>query len=191
MNQPDSPSILNKTDYSILVFQERGVFFNKQILHPGESVSIKYKESGGLLPYHIHAVIGDESCFPGKTKSIKNLVSVAAVPVAFAGGALATAMSGGAINKASIIAGTALAKKASTIANALKEKKEKYPENFTGKSGLIIGGRRYIVIKGGFSQPLNIKEVSKKKYKKNEVKSMKFISSEDPQYTCVTGTNVM
>merc|ERR1712228_270583 len=117
--------------------------------------------------------------------------SVTAIPVTFVCGALATAMTAGAltgpslalaplvsgmvvngvvIDTAAIIAGTALATKASYVAQTLMKK---YPENFMSKTGLIMGGRRYIVIEGGLSEPLTINDVSKGKHKKFDAKSMK------------------
>lgn len=191
VNQKHSPTIFNSTPYSIVVFQERGVFFNKQILHPGESVDILYKESGGLLPYKIHAVVGDESCLPDSKKSLNNLASAMVIPAAFCAGAFAAAMTAGAlsgpslalaplvsgmvvrgvvIDAAVITAGTVLAAKASVIGEMLVEK---YPENFMSKTGLLVGGRRYIVIKGGLDKPLSINDVSKKEFKKLDIKAVK------------------
>ena len=41
------------------------------------------------------------------------------------------------------------------------------------RTGLLVGGQRYIVIKGGLDKPLSINDVSKKQYKKLEIKSIK------------------
>merc|ERR1712152_71972 len=69
-----------------------------------------------------------------------------------------------------ITAGTVLAAKASVIGEMLVEK---YPENFMSKTGLLVGGRRYIVIKGGLDKPLSINDVSKKEFKKLDIKAVK------------------
>ena len=92
-----SPTILNASNHSIVVFQERGILYNRQVLKPGEAVSMTKKQTGGkiLLPYKVHAMIGDESCLPTAQDSRKNLVKVTAIPAAFVAGCMATAISAG------------------------------------------------------------------------------------------------
>ena len=72
----NSPVIVNNTEYPIVVFLERGVLYNKKALLPGEAVSMTKKETGILLPYKVHAVLGDESALPSRADSIKNLAKV-------------------------------------------------------------------------------------------------------------------
>ena len=42
-----SPTIVNNTEYPIVVFCERGVLYNKQVLYPGEALTITRKQTGG------------------------------------------------------------------------------------------------------------------------------------------------
>ena len=98
ISRKHSPTIINQTKHTIVVFQERGVFFNRQVLKPNDALCITREQTGGgiLLPYYINALIGDESCLPDlKKKSIKNLACAALIPMAFVTGVLATALSAG------------------------------------------------------------------------------------------------
>ena len=92
-----SPTILNASKHTIVVFQERGTLFNRQVLEPGQAVSMTKKQTGGriLLPYKVHAVIGDEKCLPTAHDSRKNLIKVTAIPAAFVTGCMVTAVSAG------------------------------------------------------------------------------------------------
>merc|ERR1711933_214472 len=67
------------------------------------------------------------------------------------------------IDAAAIAAGTALAVKATVVAEQLLEK---YPENFMVKSGMLMGGRKYIVVTGGLEEPLKLIDTPKRKIKK-------------------------
>ena len=99
----DSPAIYNNTRYPIVVFLERGVLYSKQVLHPGEAVTMTRQQTGGFggpVPrnvggYKVHAVIGDERSLPTKTDSMKNMARVSIVPAAFVAGCLMTASSAG------------------------------------------------------------------------------------------------
>jgi hypothetical protein len=91
-----SPTILNASNHTIVVFQERGILYNRQVLAPGEAVSMTKKQTGGiLLSYKVHAVIGDENCLPTAKDSRKNLIKVTAIPAAFVTGCMVTAISAG------------------------------------------------------------------------------------------------
>lgn len=91
-----SPTILNASNHTIVVFLERGVLYNRQVLAPGEAVSMTKKQTGGMLvPYKVHAVIGDEKCLPTAKDSRKNLIKVTAIPAAFVTGCMLTAISAG------------------------------------------------------------------------------------------------
>ena len=76
------------------------------------------------------------------------------------------------IDAAAIAAGTVLATKASVLGEMLCKK---YPENFMSKTGLLVGGKRFIIIKGGLDAPLSINDVTKKKFKtlKLDMKTIK------------------
>jgi hypothetical protein len=96
--QPEhSPTILNASNHTIVVFQERGILYNRQVLEPGQAVSITKRQTGGriLLPYKVHAVIGNEKCLPTAKDSRKNLIKVTAIPAAFVTGCMVTAVSAG------------------------------------------------------------------------------------------------
>ena len=92
-----SPTILNASKHSMVVFQERGTFYNCQVLKPGEAVSMTRKQTGSapLLPYKVHAVVGDENCLPSSKDSTKNLVKVTTVPTAFVLGCFGAAITAG------------------------------------------------------------------------------------------------
>ena len=189
-----SPIIVNQTKHKIVVFQERGVFFNKQVLHPGEAVNITREQTGGgiLLPYYIHAMVGDESCLPDKKKSMKNLASVAVIPSAFIVGAMGAAISAGmlvgpaaalaplvsglyvngmVIDAAAVAAGAVLATRASVISDYLIKK---HPEKFMAKSKLLRPGRRLITLRGGIDDgPIQIVELSKREFKKLKIDTHK------------------
>lgn len=182
-----SPTIANCTEHTIVVFQERGVFYNKQILHPGEALSITKNQTGEILPYYIHAAIGDEQALPCRKKSLQNLASVAAVPTAFCVGALATAVSAGTLSgpsaalaplisgcvvrgvvfdAAAIAAGTVLASRVAAVSELIVKL---HPTKFIAKSKRLFPGRRFVTITGGLDDDLiinhNIKEEDFKKIK--------------------------
>lgn len=92
-----SPTILNASNHTIVVFQERGILYNRQVLEPGQAVSMTKKQTGGriLLPYKVHAIIGNEQCLPTAHDSRKNLIKVTAIPAAFVTGCMVTAVSAG------------------------------------------------------------------------------------------------
>lgn len=180
-----NPIIVNQTKYSIVVFQDRGVLYNKQVLLPGEALGISKKETAGnILPYHIHAVVGNEENLPTRAQSAKNLLLMAAIPTAFVAGTLLAASSAGTlagpsaalgrvasgmivrgvvIDSAAITFGAVVASRASAVAALLIEK---HPENFMTKSGIFFPGRRYVVIKGGVEEPLSITSVPERGFRK-------------------------
>lgn len=183
-----SPTILNASNHSMTVFQERGTFYNCQVLKPGEAVSMSRKQTGpfNLVPYKIHAIVGDESRIPSSRDSTRNLIKVTAVPVAFAAGCLATAISAGmlvgpsaalgplvsgtvvngvVIDSAALAAGGMVATRASAVADMLLKEK---PDFFVNKTGNIRPGRRYFVVSGGLADgTVGIEEMSEKKFEKN------------------------
>jgi hypothetical protein len=182
-----SPTIVNATKYSIVVFQERGTLYNPQVLGPGEALSLTKKETGGgiLLPYKIHALIGDETSLPTKKDSIKNLVKVTAIPTAFVAGCFATAISAGmlvgpslalaplvsgmvingvVIDSAALAAGGILATRAQMVTDLLLKQQ---PDKFMCKTGRLKPGRRYLVVKGGLSDgPVTIENVAEREFQK-------------------------
>lgn len=170
---PHYPTIVNQTEHTIVVFQERGILFNKQVLLPGEAVNITRFQNGSLiLPYFIHAAVGDERHLPTRQQSINNLVKSAAIPATFAVGAMAAIMSAGVlsgpsmalaplvsgmvvqgmvIDTAAIAAGTVMATRAIAVSQFLVKK---YPEKFMCKSQRLSPGKRFIVVTGGLETPL-------------------------------------
>jgi hypothetical protein len=189
-----SPSIVNCTEHTIVVFQERGILFNNQVLAPGEAVNISKGQTGGclLLPYYIHAAIGDERSIPDRRQSVRNLVSVAAIPTAFCVGVLATALTAGAltgpsaalaplvsgcvvqgvvIDAAAIAAGAVMASRAGVISELIIKK---HPTNFMIKSGRLRPGKRFVFITGGVSEALHIDgDVNEKQFLKLDIVSFK------------------
>lgn len=183
-----SPTIFNASNHSMVVFQERGTFYNCQVLKPGEAVSMTRKQTGGVgpfLPYKIHAVVGDESCLPSSKDSQRNLVKVTAVPAAFVAGCFATAISAGmlvgpsaalaplvsglvvngvVIDSAAIAAGGLVATKAQAVTDMLLRQQ---PDKFMHKTGSLRPGRRYLVISGGLSDgSVKVDDVSKGTFEK-------------------------
>ena len=192
------PTIINQSEHTIVVFQERGILFNKQVLQPGEAVNISRFQTGSfILPYYIHAVIGDERNLPNRQQSLKNLVSVAVIPTAFLVGALAAAMTAGVltgpslalaplvsgmivqgvvIDAAAIAAGTLLATRAVLVSEMLVKK---YPENFMCKSKRLMPGKRFVVITGGLQSPL----VMDTSVKERVVKKLRISTVKEPNDT--------
>lgn len=182
-----SPTILNASNHSMVVFQERGTFYNCQVLKPGEAVSMTAKQTGGvLLPYKVHAVVGDENCLPSSKDSTKNLVKVTTVPTAFVLGCFGTAIAAGmlvgpsvalaplvsgmvvngvVIDSAAIAAGGIAATKAQAVTDLLFKQQ---PDKFMCKTGSLRPGQRYLVVTGGLTDgSISIEDVSKKKFEKN------------------------
>lgn len=188
-----SPTIANCTEHTIVVFQERGVFYNKQILYPGEAVSIAKKQTpSDILPYYIHAAIGDEQALPCRTKSLQNLASVAVVPTAFCVGALATAVSAGTLSgpsaalaplvsgcvvrgvvfdSAAIAAGTLIASRVAVVSEFIVKNN---PTKFMAKSKRLFPGRRFVTITGGLEDDLLINHsVDESEFKKIKIHAFK------------------
>lgn len=187
------PTIVNQTNQTIVVFLERGIFYNQQVLAPGEAVSMTRLETGGiLLPYHVHAVVGDERNLPTRNQSARNLVSVAAIPTAFCLGALATAVSCGTlagpsaalaplvsglvvngivIDSVAIAAGALTASRAAVVTEMLIKK---HPENFMKKSPRLQPGKRFVVVTGGLNQgPLKIETIKERAFQKLQIETFK------------------
>jgi len=180
-----NPIIVNQTNCSIIVFQDRGVLYNKQVLLPGEAMGISKKETvGNIVPYHIHAVVGNEENLPTRAQSAKNLLLMAVIPTAFVAGTLLAASSAGTlagpsaalgrvatgmvvrgvvIDTAAVTFGAVVASRASTIAEMLIKK---HPENFMTKSGMFFPGKRYVVVKGGIEEPLSITTIPEREFQK-------------------------
>ena len=179
-----NPIVVNQTNHSIVLFLDRGVLYNKQVLAPGEAVGMTRKETAGtVLPYKIHAVVGDEKSLPTRRQSIKNLASTAVIPTAFIVGTLMAASSAGTltgpsralsraaggivvrgmvIDSAALAAGSMAANRACVIADKLLEKK---PENFSTKSGHLLPGNRCVVVKGGIDESLTITTIQEKAFR--------------------------
>jgi hypothetical protein len=189
--RPHSPTIVNQTNYSIVVFQERGFLYNQQILLPGEAMSMTPSQTTGnipLLPYHIHAVIGDERALPTRKQSMQNLVSVSVIPAAFCAAALATAMSAGTlagpsaalaplvtgmvvngvvIDGAAIAAGAVAANRAAVLSDMLLKK---HPNRFLARSARFQPGKRMVIVTGGMEEGnLAITPINEKEFRKLQI----------------------
>ena len=192
--QQHSPTILNSSKHTMVVFQERGTFYNCQVLHPGEAVSMTKKQTGGmpLLPYKVHVLVGDENCLPSPKDSQKNLLKVTAIPAAFVAGCFATAISAGmlvgpsvalaplvsgmvvngvVIDSAALAAGGIMATRAQAVTDMLLKTQ---PDKFMFKTGSLRPGQRYLVISGGLADgSVKVEEVKKKKFEKQYGSSIK------------------
>jgi len=196
-----SPTILNATKYSIVVFQERGTLFNRQVLRPGEALSLTKNETGGapFLPYKVHALIGDESALPTKKDSIKNLVKVTAIPAAFVAGCFATAVGAGmlvgpslalaplvsgmvingvVIDAAALAAGGIMATRAQMVTDLLLKQQ---PDKFMCKTGRLKPGKRYLVVRGGLADgSVTIDNIPERDFRKIQVTAWKKPLQDDP-----------
>lgn len=177
----NSPTIVNNTHYPIVVFLERGTLFNPQVLLPGQAVCMT-KEETGILPYKVHAVIGDEAALPTHHDSLKNLVVASIIPAAFCVGCLAAAYSAGTLtgpsaamtgmvrgmvvkgvvlDTATMAAGTAMASKAKFVSQLLLEKKK---DHFVAVSPTFLPGQRYLSVTGGLDHgAVKIEQVPRRK----------------------------
>ena len=176
------PFIINKTKYSIVVFQERGVLYNQQVLAPNEAVGISRLATAGLvLPYRVHAVIGDHRSLPTRAQSAKTLLRAAAIPTAFCA---ATLMSAGAlsgpstalaplvtglvigkavvIDAAAVAAGAVAANRAAVVADMIVKK---HPDKFMCRSKAYRPGKRYLCVTGGIDSDLGVEEMKESEYK--------------------------
>jgi hypothetical protein len=191
----DSPTIVNNTEYPIVVFLERGILYNKQVLRPGEALTLTRKETGGFhlrLPYRVHAVLGDEEDIPTTSDSLKNLAKVSAVPAAFVAGCLATAAAagalagpslalaplvsgmvvGGVVIDASALAGGAFAVSTAKKIAAVVVKNHK--EKLMGVTGMLKPGIKYLSVTGGLIHgPVKIDKISRRAFDKLEIMAMK------------------
>ncbi|CAB9511347.1 expressed unknown protein [Seminavis robusta] len=178
-----NPVIVNQTHQSVVLFLDRGVLYNKQVLAPGEAVAMPRSTNTGVpsvVPYKIHAVVGDEKSLPTRRQSMTNAFSTAVIPAAFIVGTLMAASSAGTstaltratasvvvkgmvIDSAALAAGSVTANRAAYIADRLIEK---HPENFAVKSGMLMPGNRFVVIRGGIEEPLTITCIKEQKFRK-------------------------
>eukprot|EP00934_Nitzschia_sp_Nitz4_P002652 Nitzschia sp. Nitz4//scaffold12_size214221//191433//192116//NITZ4_001534-RA/size214221-processed-gene-0.182-mRNA-1//-1//CDS//3329535122//2642//frame0 len=187
---PHSPTIVNGTNHTIVVFQERGTLYNRQVLQPQEAVSMSADETGGgwFLPYRVHAVIGDDKSLPSDADSMKNLVKVSAIPAAFIAGCFATAISAGmlvgpsvalaplvsgmvvngvVIDSAALAAGGLMATRAQAVTDFLLREQ---PDKFMNKTNRMRPGTRFLLVKGGLNDgPVSIDEISKREFQKQKV----------------------
>ncbi len=189
-----SPTIVNASNHTMVVFLERGTLYNRQVLRPGEAVSLTKKETGGgpFLPYKVHALIGDESSLPTKKDSIKNLVKVSAIPAAFVAGCFATAIGAGmlvgpsvalaplvsgmvingvVIDATALAAGGIMATRAQVVTDLLLKEQ---PDKFMCKTNRLRPGKRFLVVKGGLADgPVSIEDISFRQFQKLQVKAWK------------------
>jgi hypothetical protein len=189
-----SPTIVNATKHTIVVFQARGTLYNKQVLLPGEAVSMTRKETGGrwFLRYKVHALIGDESALPTGKDSVKNLVKATAIPAAFIAGCFATAITAGmlagpslalaplvsgmvvngvVIDSAALAAGGIMASRAQVVTDLLMKQ---HSDKFMAQTDRLKPGQRFLVVKGGLSDgPIVIENLSKHKFQKLAIMAWK------------------
>lgn len=185
-----SPCIINLTNHSIVVFQERGILYNKQVLAPGEAVSMTPAQTTGnvpYLPYYVHAVVGDEEHMPNvatRAQSVKNLVCVSVIPAAFICATLASASSAGAaaapstaaysmirgivikgvlIDSAALAAGALAASRASYVSDLLLKQQ---PTKFMAKSSSLKPGKVFVVVTGGVDSVLEIATIRERQFRK-------------------------
>jgi hypothetical protein len=179
----NSPTIVNGTNHTIAVFLERGTFYNKQLLQPGEAVSMTREQTGGglLLPYKVHAVIATDNdrALPTKADSIKNLLIVSATPAAFVAGVVTTVYSAGTYS-AAIKAGTVMVGRTQTIKGVLKKLQRTNGDDETAHMTTVVSrsflpGQRYLMVSGGLSDgtPITIEEIPKRNLNKIRIKAMK------------------
>ena len=189
---PHSPTIVNCTKFSVVVFQERGFLYNQQVLGPGEAISMTSSQTTGnvpLIPYHIHAVIGDERNLPTRKDSVKNLVCVSVIPAAFIAGTIMSAgtmagpsaalapmvsglvVRGMVIDTAALAAGALAASKVQYISDLLLRK---HPNKFMAKSQRFQPGKLFVCLTGGLDDGnLTITTMTEKEFLKLNITQYK------------------
>jgi hypothetical protein len=185
-----NPIIVNQTAYSIVLFLDRGVLYNKQVLAPGEAVAMTRNQTAGtVVPYKIHAVVGDDKALPTRRQSLHNALSTAVIPTAFIVGTFMAAASAGTltgpsaalgrvaggvvvkgmvIDSAALAAGSLTASRAAYVADKILEKR---PQNFAVKSGLYMPGNRFVVVRGGVEEHLTITCLKEKQFRQIPLQS--------------------
>ncbi len=165
-NASSCPQIINDTDFEIVVFQERGVLYSKQVLKPKEAVDITHGQTGAF-PYSIHAIIGDESCIPDDWATLRHLTSASIIPIA-AIGALTTRILSGNVPSVISMIGDVAAGKVETSTTETKiaavwaeELYAKYPERFGTAKPHYFPGERYVAVRGGGLSDLELVDISK------------------------------
>ena len=183
-----NPVIVNQTEQSIVVFMDRGFLYNKQVLQPGEAIGMTREETSELLlPYKIHAVVGDDKALPTRRHSMTNMISTAVIPTAFIVGTLMAASSAGTmtgpslalkkaasglvikgmvIDSAALAAGSLAASRATAIADRLIQEK---PKNYFCKSGHCLPGRKFVAVRGGIDSALTINFLKEKEFRQVEI----------------------
>ena len=165
-NASSCPQIINDTDFEIVVFEERGVLYSKQVLKPKEAVDITYGQTGAF-PYSIHAIIGDESCIPDDWASLRHFMSASTIPIAVIGALTTRILSGNVPSAISIMgdiaAGTVETSTAETKAAAVwaQELYAKYPERFGTAKPHYFPGERYVAVRGGVLTDLELVDISR------------------------------
>ncbi|KAL3934268.1 MAG: hypothetical protein SGARI_003464 [Bacillariaceae sp.] len=166
----------------------RRFLYNKQVLQPGEAIGMTREETSELLlPYKIHAVVGDDKALPTWTHSMTNMLSTAVIPTAFIVGTLMAASTAGTmagpslalkkaasglvikgmvIDSAALAAGSLAASRATAIADRLIQEK---PKNYSCKSGHCLPGRKFVAIRGGIDSALTINFLKEKEFRQVEL----------------------
>ena len=165
-NASSCPQIINDTEFEIVVFEERGVLYNKQVLKPKEAVDITHGQTGAF-PYSIHAIIGDESCIPDHWVSLRHFMSASTVPIAVIGALTNRILSGNAMSVISIMEDVAAGTVETSTAEAkiaavwAEELYAKYPERFGTSKPHNFPGERYVAVRGGVHTYLELVDISR------------------------------
>jgi hypothetical protein len=145
-----------------------------------------------LLPYYVHAAVGDERSLPTREQSVKNLVSVSVIPATFVAAALLAAISAGTLagpsaalaplvsgmvvngvvlDTAALAAGAVAANRASVISEMLLKK---HPTKFLAKSGRLKPGKLFVTVTGGLNDGnLTIATIHERQFRKLGIKHFK------------------
>lgn len=169
------PGVINLTEYPIVVYEERGVIFNKTVLLPNEAVNIKARETGPFF-YGLHALIGDR--LPDTWDSFKSFVGASIVPIYFIGTMIAATLSAGiligpalalaplitgiavngvVIDAALVIIGIKAAGGAVPVAKYLVESHESY---FHVNRPHNAFRERYLAVRGGLIRDLYFEDIN-------------------------------
>jgi hypothetical protein len=95
----DRPLVINRAKVPLVVYLERGILFNKQVIRPGEAVQLYSAKHGpsGPFPYSLIALVGDERALPSEMDSLINFAGMVAVPTVFTAAVALTILTGGSI----------------------------------------------------------------------------------------------
>lgn len=185
-NLNSSPLIINNTNQEIVVFQECGCSMQKkQILRPGEAVDIEYDHINGTSQYSIHAMIGDRKKLPTNWTSFGSFQDLSMIALSAIEQNIDTILLQSEtpstthasafvsmLNNTLLIQDDDNTTEGSLIdiikdfggtEKSAKALYEKYPSHFKIKKSGYFRGERYVAVRGGMSERLELIDIDKER----------------------------